>query len=94
MIAIVTGGATGIGFGIARTLAAKGARIAIVQPTLDQAETAAGLLPEAAGFAADVRDPRAVERMTAAVVDRFGGLDVLVNNAAITGMLLSPPFWT
>lgn len=92
MIAIVTGGATGIGFGIARALAAKGARIAIVQPTLAQAEDAARTLPDCAGFAANIRDPDAVERMTAAVVDRFGGLDVLVNNAALTGRVAVAPF--
>jgi 3-oxoacyl-[acyl-carrier protein] reductase len=91
MIAIVTGGATGIGFGIAQTLAARGAHVAIVQPTIEQAEAAARKIPAAAGFAADVRDPVAVERMTSAVVDRFGGLDVLVNNAALTGRVAVAP---
>jgi NAD(P)-dependent dehydrogenase (short-subunit alcohol dehydrogenase family) len=92
MIAIVTGGATGIGFGITRSLAARGAQVAIVQPSLEQAETAARMLPGAAGFAADIRDPDAVEQVTAAVVERFGGLDVLVNNAALTGRAAIAPF--
>ena len=85
-IAIVTGGATGIGNGIARALSKRGARIAIVQPTVEQAENAARALSDAAGFGADIRDRDAVEHMTAAVIDTFGGIDILVNNASITGM--------
>lgn len=92
MIAVVTGGATGIGFGIARTLTAHGARVAIVQPTLAQAEEAARKLPDCAGFAADIRDSAAVERMVSAVVERFGGLDVLVNNAAVANRAAVAPF--
>ncbi len=84
-VAIITGGATGIGAGIARTLAARGARIAIVQPSLTQAEAAASGLLDAAGFEADIRDREAVARMTAAVIERFGGIDILVNNASVTG---------
>jgi NAD(P)-dependent dehydrogenase (short-subunit alcohol dehydrogenase family) len=84
-VAIVTGGATGIGAGIASVLAQRGARIAIVQPILAQAEEAAGALPDAAGFAADIRDADQVERMTRAVIERFGGVDILVNNASLTG---------
>ena len=83
-IALVTGGATGIGNGIARALAARGARLAIVQPTVGQAENAARAFPDASGFAADIRDRDAVERMMAEVLDRFGGIDILVNNASVT----------
>jgi NAD(P)-dependent dehydrogenase (short-subunit alcohol dehydrogenase family) len=91
-VAIVTGGATGIGFGIAGALAERGARVAIVQPAIGQADEAACRLPNAAGFAADIRDPDAVERMTAAVAARFGRVDILVNNAALTGHPAVAPF--
>ena len=84
-IAIVTGGATGIGNGIARALAARGARLAIVQPSAQQAEEAARMLPEASGFGADIGDRDAVERMIGQVLERFGGIDILVNNASVTG---------
>src|SRR5207302_4656411 len=92
--AVVTGGATGIGNGIARALAARGARLAIVQPVAAQAEEAARALPDAAGFAADIRDRDAVERMMAAVVERFGGIDILVNNASLTGLRAVAAFMT
>ncbi len=85
-VAMVTGGATGIGNGIARALSKRGVRIAIVQPTVEQAQDAARALSGAAGFGTDIRDRDAVEHMTDAVIDRFGGIDILVNNASITGM--------
>ncbi len=85
-VAIVTGGATGIGHGIATVLARYGARIAIVQPTLEQAESGARRLPEAAGFAADIRDPDLVQAMVEEVAARFGRIDILVNNAALAGL--------
>ncbi len=85
-VAIVTGGATGIGHGIAGVLAERGALLAVVQPTQQQADEGAATLPRAAGFAADIRDPDAVDAMVAAVMARFGRIDILVNNAALTGL--------
>jgi 3-oxoacyl-[acyl-carrier protein] reductase len=85
-VAIITGGATGIGAGIAGVLAEQGARIALVQPDLAPAEEAAASLPDAAGFAADIRDADQVEQMTRAVIERFGGVDILVKNASLTGL--------
>ena len=84
-VAIVTGGATGIGAGITRALAAQQVQVAVVQPELVQAESFAKTVQGAAGFAADIRDFDAVQQMTQDVVARFGRLDFLVNNAAITG---------
>ena len=84
-VAVVTGGATGIGNGIARALAARGARIAIIQPDAAQAEEAARALPDAGGFQADIRYRDQVERAMSAIVDRFGRIDILVNNASLTG---------
>jgi NAD(P)-dependent dehydrogenase (short-subunit alcohol dehydrogenase family) len=88
-IAIVTGGARGIGAGIARCLAADGARVGIVD--IDGAEagkTAAELGRGAIGLAADASDENAIAAATARVVSELGGLDVFVNNAgAGTGVI-------
>ncbi|HWB95295.1 MAG TPA: glucose 1-dehydrogenase [Bryobacteraceae bacterium] len=83
-MAIVTGGGTGIGLGISRVLEEYGARVVIVQRKLTDLEPGAAevaaLLQEA-----DISDPAAVEAMAAAVMERFGRIDILVNNASLTG---------
>jgi len=81
-IAIVTGGARGIGAGIARCLADEGAIVALVD--LDgeaAARTAAELGGEAIGLAADVSQETQIAAATAQVAERFGGIDIFVNNA-------------
>src|SRR5690348_10979978 len=81
-IAIVTGAGRGIGRGIAEKLAAEGATV--VATDVDEAtarETAAALGGEALGMAADVASRDAVTAMVLAVHERFGRIDVLVNNA-------------
>jgi 3-oxoacyl-[acyl-carrier protein] reductase len=85
-VALVTGGGRGIGGAISRVLARHGARVAVNYSTSDsRAERvveeirAAG--GEAAAFGADVRDADAVTAMVGAVVERFGRLDGVVNNA-------------
>jgi len=77
LVALVTGGASGIGAAVARRLTADGARVAVLD--LDVGEVPAGTV----GFAADVTDDGSVRRAVDAVVDRWGRLDVLVNNAGI-----------
>jgi peroxisomal 2,4-dienoyl-CoA reductase len=85
-VAIVTGGATGIGFEIARTLGAHGARVCICSRKVENLERAAAALGgegiECLPVACDVRDVDTVRAVIAAVLDRFGRIDVLVNNAA------------
>ena len=81
-VAIVTGGARGIGAGIARCLAAEGARIGIID--LDEsaaAETASSLGVEALGVGANVAEEIEAHAATERIVAHFGRLDVLVNNA-------------
>jgi glucose 1-dehydrogenase len=86
---LVTGGAQGIGRAVAVRFAREGARVAVVDIAhgAAMAETLEFLAPVAAGahagFAADVADEASVERMMAAVLAEFGGLDVLINNAGI-----------
>jgi len=81
-VAIVTGGASGIGRGIAERLAADGARVCVADLQHDAAATvAADIGDRAIACAVDVTDEASVDRLVAATVERFGGLDIMVNNA-------------
>ncbi|MCX6625485.1 MAG: SDR family oxidoreductase [Acidobacteria bacterium] len=85
-VAVVTGGGTGIGLGISRVLAAAGARVAIVQHRQADLDNGLGELPEGVfGVLADVTRREGVEEIVQVVLDQFGQIDVLVNNAAVTG---------
>ncbi|MFJ1968157.1 SDR family NAD(P)-dependent oxidoreductase [Streptomyces sp. NPDC087903] len=83
--ALVTGGGQGVGRGIALALAAEGAAVAITGRTegklKDVAEEIAGRGGRAHTVVGDVGEREDVDRMVAETVERFGGLDVLVNNA-------------
>ncbi len=88
-IAVITGAARGIGFGIATRLAEEGASIAIVDLDETAASEAAGKLPltdgaKAVGIGADVSDGASAEAAIARVVAELGGIHILVNNAGIT----------
>lgn len=93
-IAIVTGGAIGIGRAIAEGLAEDGAKVVIAdRQRSDEAAremTAKGF--QAIGVPTDVVDEAAVERMAAKTVEAFGGVDILVTNAAIFSTLKPKPF--
>jgi NAD(P)-dependent dehydrogenase (short-subunit alcohol dehydrogenase family) len=88
-LALVTGAAGGIGAAIARRFSEEGAKVVVNDLDLGRAEKIA---VEVGGdaVAADVSDPRAVAEMFARVADRHGRLDVLVNNAGISGMEGNP----
>ncbi len=85
-VALVTGGGTGIGFGIAKELARYGADVAVASRNTDHLDPAVAELGKmggrAIGVQADVRDPESVSDMVAQTLDRLGRIDVLVNNAA------------
>ncbi len=93
-VAIVTGAAQGIGATYARVLAAEGAKVvaADIQATDAVVAEIGGAGGEALGVDCDVGDAASVERMVAAAVDRFGGIDILVNNAAVFASLDLKPF--
>ena len=86
-VAVITGGAMGIGAATARLLAAEGAAIVIGDPADEPArqlvaELAAAGRP-AAYYHTDVRRPEEVDRLINGAVETFGGLDVLINNAGV-----------
>jgi len=82
--AVITGAASGIGKEIARKFVAEGAQVAVADINLDAAAaTAAELGANAMGVAMDVTDEAQVEAGMDGVVERFGGIDVLVSNAGV-----------
>jgi 3-oxoacyl-[acyl-carrier protein] reductase len=86
-VAVVTGGAHGIGRAIVQTLAENGARVVIVDQDAAGAEQAAREVIEAGGaclaLAGDVTEPDQMERVARQVAERLGGVRILVNNAGI-----------
>ena len=86
-VAIVTGGAKGMGAAAVRLFTAEGARVLAVDNDLNALERLAHLIDHThlATFAASVADADAVEAYTREAVERFGGLDAVVLNAGITG---------
>jgi 3alpha(or 20beta)-hydroxysteroid dehydrogenase len=82
-VALVTGGAQGLGEGMARALAGAGARVMIADVNEAGAETAASLGDGHAYVRLDVTDEAGWKSAITATVDQLGGLDVLVNNAGI-----------
>ena len=77
LVAIVTGGASGIGAAIATQLHEQGAQIAVLDRDV------AGADPRFAAFTADVSDRASVDAAVATIGERFGRIDILVNNAGI-----------
>ncbi|MGH7536457.1 MAG: SDR family oxidoreductase [Gemmatimonadales bacterium] len=100
-VALVTGGGTGIGLGISSCLARAGAAVVIASRKPEHLEVAAaGLRAQGATVAtveANVREPEAVQRAVARVMEEHGRLDLLVNNAAgnfyAPSASLSPNAW-
>ncbi|MDH4654415.1 SDR family oxidoreductase [Pseudomonas sp. JG-B] len=86
-VALVTGGGQGVGQGIALALAAEGARVAVAGRTIAALEQTCAQIAQRGGtglaVTCDVTDPADIERCVAQVVDAFGGLNILVNNAQI-----------
>lgn len=82
-VAIVTGGAGGIGFATGRLLASRGCKVVLADIAADRARELAAGLPDAIGMALDLEREDSIEAMVSATVDQFGRLDVLHNNAAL-----------
>ena len=88
-IAIVTGGGRGIGRAIAHTLAGNGANVAIADINESDAQAVCGEIDEHGGrslaVSVDVTDNESVKRLAAETLDKFGRIDIVVNNAGTIG---------
>ena len=93
-VAIVTGGASGIGKGICLVLARQGANLAVADMNSEGAEavaaTASDMGRQAKAIAVDVTDKASVDHMVAGALDTFGQVDILVNDAGVIG---APNWW-
>jgi 3-oxoacyl-[acyl-carrier protein] reductase len=94
-VAIVTGGAKGLGYTFSHALAAEGAKVVVCgahtpcEPVAEEIKKKGG---DAIGFKVDVTKEEDTQMMAKKVVEKFGRIDILVNNAAIFGGLKLTPF--
>ncbi|BBZ15376.1 SDR family NAD(P)-dependent oxidoreductase [Mycobacterium branderi] len=87
-VAIITGGASGIGRGVAERFVAEGARVVIADLDRQRGEDVAAALGENTLFhCTDVADPHQLGRLVAVAVESFGGLHIMVNNAGVSGTM-------
>jgi len=98
-VVIITGASRGIGKAIAETLSSEGMKVVLVARSEADLEAVAGSLPnESLVQAIDLREPDSANRIIAATIEKFGSLDLLVNNAGATKrgdfLALSDAEWT
>lgn len=87
-VAVVTGGASGLGEGLVRRFVAEGARVVFGDVDAERGQTVADELGSAARFlTTDVTDQSQISALVGTAVDEFGGLHVMVNNAGISGTM-------
>ena len=87
-VAVVTGGASGLGEGLVRRFVAEGARVVFGDVDAERGQTVADELGSAAQFlTTDVTDQSQISALVGTAVDEFGGLHVMVNNAGISGTM-------
>jgi NAD(P)-dependent dehydrogenase (short-subunit alcohol dehydrogenase family) len=96
-VAVVTGGASGIGLGMVQAFAAEGMKVVLADIESEPLQKAvAGVKDsgaEAIGVVCDVADPAAVERLRDEALSRFGAVHVLCNNAGVGGASDASPIW-
>ncbi len=87
-VTVITGSARGIGFAIAGAFGAQGAHVAVIDLRREDVDKAVRALTDlgfsASGYVASVTDPEAVETALAAIAEKYGNIDCLVNNAGVT----------
>jgi NAD(P)-dependent dehydrogenase (short-subunit alcohol dehydrogenase family) len=84
-VAIITGGAGGIGAATARLMAARGARVVVADIAFESATKLAAELPDALAIELDLEHQSSIKAMIATVAAHYGQLDILINNAALLG---------
>jgi NAD(P)-dependent dehydrogenase (short-subunit alcohol dehydrogenase family) len=84
-VAVITGGAGGIGAATARLMTARGARVVVADIAFAAAQTLAGELPGALAAELDLEHQSSIKAMIASVVSHYGQIDILINNAALLG---------
>lgn len=89
-VAIVTGGAGGIGSATSRLLSERGARVIVADIAGDRAEALARALPDAVAATFDLEDEASIVALISTAAARHGRLDILVNNAALLDPALAP----
>lgn len=86
-VALITGASSGIGVGVAKALAAKGVKVGLAARRKERLESLLREIRDAGGdglaIEMDVTDQQSVQKGTNALIEQFGGLDVLVNNAGL-----------
>ena len=82
-IALVTGGSRGIGLATAKILSENGATVVITAKDKKRLENAVKEIPNATGIAADIRNTNDVKNVVSNIIEKFGKLNILVNNAGI-----------
>lgn len=100
-VAVITGGAQGIGFGVAKRMLESGASVALWDidgPLLDKAHEALSSFGKISANVVEVTDEASIVRGTRSAIESHGSIDILVNNAGITGgngptWELSPAVW-
>ena len=83
-VAILTGASSGLGARFARVLDGAGASVVVAARRQERLDALAGELRDAAAIVCDVADPDGPEQLVAATVERYGTVDIVVNNAGIT----------
>jgi NAD(P)-dependent dehydrogenase (short-subunit alcohol dehydrogenase family) len=84
-VAVVTGGAGGIGAATARLLTARGAKVAIADIAFERGRALAAELPNALAVSLDLEHQSSIKAMIATTIEHFGRIDILINNAALLG---------
>ena len=80
-VVIVTGASSGIGRALAKLLSAKGAKVALVARSKEKLEALSKELPQSLAIPADMTVRADIEKAVSKTADRFGGVDILINNA-------------
>lgn len=96
-VVVITGGGTGLGLAMVRALARAGANLAIAGrrtgPIEDAAQEVTDLGQEAIAVATDVTQSKQVDQLVSTTLDRFGQIDVLINNAGAVQENVRKPLW-